>query len=239
MDKQHILAEINRTADANDGVPLGTSKFFQATGIKQSDWYGKYWSQWGNAVHEAGFTRNQMQGAYDEVFIIEKFIKLIQELGKFPTVGELRLKARNDVEFPSHTVFNRLGSKVQRASRIIEYCRGREGFADVIHASEQVARATRPATEDEAPTTEEFGFVYMLKSGGFFKIGRSNAAGRRERELAIQLPEKTNTVHVSRTDDPVGIEAYWHKRFEAKRKNGEWFELSSLDVKAFRRRKFM
>ena len=95
------------------------------------------------------------------------------------------------------------------------------------------------APVDASPTEETIGFVYLLKASRYFKVGRSSSFERRSRELAIQLPEKAETVHVIRTDDPIGIERYWHQRFESKRKNGEWFELTAQDVKAFKRRKFM
>ena len=83
------------------------------------------------------------------------------------------------------------------------------------------------------------GFVYLIKSGRYYKIGRSNAASRREYELALQMPEKAIKLHEIRTDDPPGIEAYWHNRFAAKRRGGEWFDLDAADVNAFKRRKFM
>jgi hypothetical protein len=81
-----------------------------------------------------------------------------------------------------------------------------------------------------------FGSVYLLKGPGKrFKVGRTNEFGRRRRELSIQLPFETRKVHVIETDDPQGVEAYWHQRFAGKRINSEWFELEAEDVAAFKR----
>jgi Meiotically up-regulated gene 113 len=240
MSKQQILAEIRRTARANAGVPLGQARFSQETGIRYGDWFGKHWSRWGDALAEAGFAPRKMQGAYAEDVLIESYIKFIRELGRIPVRGELRLKRQSDHSFPSYNVFDRFGSKGRLISRVLKYCREHSGFDDVIQLCGEVAANQIESCADlKSNRLTETGAVYLLKSGRYYKIGKTNAVGRREYELAIQLPEKPRTVHVIRTDDPSGIESYWHERFAAKRTNGEWFELATSDIQAFKRRKFM
>jgi len=240
MNKQHILNEIKRTAEANGGVPLGRERFFRETGIKCHESVGKFWARWADALREAGFKPNKLQTAYNDDLLIEKFIGLARELGHFPVYAEIRMKAHSDDGFPAHNTFGRLGSKEQLAAKILDYCKARTGYDDVIALCPAIATVEQgDVDKDEIEPEEVTGFVYLMKSGRHYKIGRSNAAGRREYELAIQMPEKLITVHTIRTDDPAGIEDYWHRRFADKRKNGEWFDLAAPDVKAFKRRKFM
>jgi hypothetical protein len=237
VTKTHILAEIRRVAQANAGAPPGKDRFFAETGIKENDWLGKYWARWSEAIKEAGFTPNTLQAAYSEDLLLEKLASLAKELGHVPGRTEIQLKARGDGGFPAPTTFQRLGRKHELVAKLKMYCEGRSGYEDV---AESCAALTGKLQEPEAaPAHVEFGYVYLLRSGRFYKIGRSNAVGRRERELAIQLPEKAALVHSIKTDDPPGIEAYWHRRFQDRRKNGEWFELKPEDLAAFKRRRFM
>jgi hypothetical protein len=143
------------------------------------------------------------------------------------------------MRFPNPKTFEKFGSKAALIERVCEYCRTHAGYDDVLSLCSGYTPRKKDVEDYREHSDEAFGFVYLTKFGRSYKIGKTNAAGRRERELAIQLPEKSRTVHIIRTDDPSGIEAYWHKRFEEKRKNGEWFELDAKDVAAFRRRKFM
>ena len=237
MTKQHILAEIRRTADANGGVPLGRERFARETGIKESAFLGRYWASWGDAVREAGLAVNAWNAALPEEHLLASYANLTRELGRVPTSPQMRLKRRADSTFPNDKVFlARFGSRAEVLARVRKFCGERSEFTDVLEIlGGTVQGTTSIRTRHEVP----IGFVYLTKFGRHFKIGRTNAVGRRERELAIQLPEKSKTVHVIETDDPEGIEGYWHRRFAAKRGNGEWFALDSADVAAFKRRRFM
>jgi hypothetical protein len=97
----------------------------------------------------------------------------------------------------------------------------------------------QPERQDNSEAVAQDGYVYMIKSGQHYKIGYTNDFHRRGKEIAIELPERATTIHIISTDDPSGIEAYWHNRFKSRRGNGEWFVLTPTDIKAFRRRKFM
>jgi hypothetical protein len=239
LTREYILSEIKRTASAHGGMALGLRRFLQETGIRSADWE-RYWVRWSDALRDAGCQPNEMATAYTDAELFERLIGLMRMLGHFPGFRELRMKSRADKTFPNDRTFQtRLGSKQDIASKLMGFCNAHEGHDDIIVMCAAVA-VEAPQDGDEGDTIgTEFGFVYLMKSGRYYKLGRTNSFGRREREIALQLPDKATTVHTIRTDDPVGIEAYWHKRFEPSRRNGEWFELTKEDVGAFKRRKFM
>jgi hypothetical protein len=82
MLKSQIIAEIQRTAAANGDVPLGSTRFEDATSIRHGDW-ARYWARWGDAVRDAGYEPNQLQGAYEDDVLLEKYAELALDLVVF------------------------------------------------------------------------------------------------------------------------------------------------------------
>lgn len=238
MHKQDIIEKIIRTTKENNGIPLGRMKFETETGIKVNDWIGKYWARWGDAVKEAGFMPNKMTAAYEESYLIEQLILLIKEIKKFPVDSEIGLKAYKTANFPANKTFKRLGTTIKRANKILDYCEGKSDLQDVAEICRNyISSVSKKDTIQSENAEREIGFVYLLKHGfrREYKIGKTFNPIRREGEIALQLPEKLEPIHYIETDDPSGIENYWHNRFKDKKKQGEWFDLSAGDVKAFKK----
>jgi hypothetical protein len=237
MNRQQILTDIKRIATDNGGQPPGRQSFARTTGVKMSEWYPHIWLRWGDALAEAGYPPNLLQTKASDAVLIEKYIGLTRELGRFPVEGEIRRKAREDPSFPSHSVFNRFGGKDKLLQAVAAHCRKTSGFEDVLLLCAK--RETNSAHAEGAKQKPEkrivTEFVYLMKSGPHYKIGHTNSVGRRGSELAIKIPVPPTTIHSIETDDPIGVESYWHKRFADKRGEGEWFLLTQEDVTAFKR----
>jgi Meiotically up-regulated gene 113 len=233
MDRTDILEAIRRLATENGGKAPGSAVIQSQTGIRKSDWYPHLWLRWSDALKEAGYAPNEFQTATSNEILLQSIITLTRELQHIPVEGELRRRARDNKEFPSHTTFARFGGKAKLLDAVYSYCQARAGYEDILALlGDRGATTTQTLNRKEKLAT---GFVYLMKSGRHHKIGRTISVGSRERQLAVKIPIPPTTIHAIETDDPSGVEAYWHHRFAEKRGEGEWFNLSSDDIKAFKR----
>lgn len=239
VSRADIIAAIRREAAAQGKAP-GKVRFSQATGIQEKDWIGRYWGRWSDALREAGFEPNAWQTTeVDDEGLVRHLASLAVRLGHYPVSAERKLHRRDNPSFPSANTFDtRLGNRRRQLELLRDFALANPEYSAVY---EMVAplitdRVSEPALPNSGTTS---GSVYLMRSGDYYKVGRSNHVGRRAYEIALQLPEKLEVEHVIETDDPEGIEYYWHRRFAAKRRNGEWFLLDRMDVDAFRRRKRM
>lgn len=234
--RDRIISEIRRLALANGDKPPGRQVFEAETGIRYAEWYGIYWARWGDALAEAGFSPNAIQAKFDGDSLLRHVAEAYRHFGHVATDGELRLYGRTHPTFPSHsTISNHFSGKAGLIAAVRAYVADRPEFADVAAL---LPAGTAPPPELRRRAKVSDGSVYLIQSGPHYKIGRSDELERRVKEIRVALPDAATLVHTITTDDPSGIEAYWHRRFADRRANGEWFKLTSTDVMAFKRRKF-
>ena len=187
MEKQRILDLIRRLAVQNGGKAPGSQRFSSLTGIGKADWYPKLWLRWGDAIREAGLQGNSLSRAFSQDVLIQKYIELIRELGRFPIEGDLAHKRMADKSFPNRNAYSRLGSKLQRAVRILEYCRSHEGCEDVVPLCQAVVPSNAVDLDDATLDAPSVGYVYLLKHGAAGSIKLVARAIRSDERVRLPL----------------------------------------------------
>lgn len=230
--KQDIIAKIRELADREGRAP-GRELFQAETGIKSHVWRGKIWRQWSNALVDAGLTPNSLQASFADDELLQPVLLIAKTLGRFPSTSDIDFEIRKITNAPSAKTILSKWPMGELALALAEYA-DRHGEADVAAlARSYTPRA--PASKSEDSETSAIGYVYMHRHGSDYKIGYTNSLNKRGRQIQIELPQEIELLHSILTDDPAGVEAYWHKRFAAKRTRGEWFKLTKADVALFKR----
>lgn len=234
--REEIIAAIQRATAHDDGKPVGMTRFATLTGITRRAWLGVYWATWSEALREAGYEPNTFVQRRDDGELLIDAARMVRHTGKVPTENEWRIARAADPSLPSGTAIRALGGRDQIAAKLRRLATSDDAYADLLDVLPEPALVREPSDDAMGVRPLATGQVYLVRMGKHHKIGRTGAVGRRMYELAVQLPETLTLVHVLETDDPEGIERYWHQRFAGKRTNGEWFKLTREDVFAFKRR---
>jgi hypothetical protein len=121
-------------------------------------------------------------------------------------------------------------------AKLKAWCADNPQYRDIVALIPSTSGGLPSETLSGGTDTEGYGFVYLLRGHpGEYKIGYTRLVDRRVAGLGAAASVEPKLIHEIKTDDPSGVEAYGHKRFEGKRMRGEWFRLSSHEVRAFKR----
>ena len=126
-------------------------------------------------------------------------------------------------------------SDLAEAERIWEWVSATSDFVEDARTLEELASAKqRIEQEIRRRTFEPDGYIYVLRAGDYYKIGRAKNPDSRIRQLKIQLPFPVEVVYLFACEDYVAAEAYYHWLFASERVNGEWFLMEEHDLAPFR-----
>ena len=105
--------------------------------------------------------------------------------------------ARNP-DFPNHkAIYRHFQSTANMLRELAEWAKNRADYADVAKMLGKHAPETK--LETKRPTE---GFVYLIRWGVHYKIGRGDQLERRVKQVKTGLPDSGTLVHAIRTDDP-------------------------------------
>lgn len=236
LTKEEIIKELQKYTKENGGKTPGEKSFYHNTTVGIMD-RKRYFANYGELVREAGLVPNKFDNTkYSHKKLCDLFVETIREKNKWPTRDELDIKHYNNSKFPdSSTFYRKFGLVNDLAQTILEYINNRKRFEDVVKICDSVLEKVKKPDESTGEEDIISGFVYLGKQHSDYKIGKAKDINRRRDDITLLGSEPFELIHTIETDDMTGIEKYWHNRFKTKHLRGEWFKLSAIDIKAFKR----
>jgi len=243
MNREQILAEIKRMAEANGDVAIGERSFSAQTKVNRTLLRRAGFPNYGAAVEAAGYQRNSfLKQAYDDDELFIPIARLAREVGHCPTYGERAVARYKDPAFPGETSISRRTKVEPLTQGLSSWCRRQPEFRDVaefLGANAPLGASKSTEARNRKVVT---GYVYLMRYGAHgkdFKLGHSENVQRRQTQIDMVSPHDVRVVHSIETDDPEGIEKYWQERFSGRRiKTKEVFRLTADDIAAFKRRRY-
>jgi Meiotically up-regulated gene 113 len=222
------------------GGHISFHAFLDSTGVSRSWLRGQPWFRsWNELLNKLDLkTKSFGVSRIPSTAVAKSITNLIMRIERWPTDDDIRQERFNDPLFPSINVVRPIRKTGELARLIVAIGDSDPAYRKASNIARQ--QVQNISTEVHTLPDEKIrGYVYLLRSGRRYKIGKSNDPSRRYREVKLELPDETIQDHTIATDDPSGIEAYWHKRFASKRiRNTEFFNLDAADVRAFKRRSY-
>ena len=193
--RDHILSEIRRLAAVNGGQAPGQTLFARDTGITEHQWRGKFWARWGDALIDAGLEPNQWNSRLDSEDVLTSIIAACRHYGRVPTRDEFGIYRRSEPSLPSYEAIKRhFGRRADLIVALAKRAAEDETYADIAAMLPDNPQPS-PSPQQASQSKTQEGFVYLIKSGEFYKVGRSDDLERRVKEIRIAMPDKATLVH--------------------------------------------
>ena len=169
-----------------------------------------------------------------EYEFFEIYGRVVRELNRIPTVADwMHRKEKPTLSGYRHKL--KINWK-QMPLAFIDWAINKSDWEDVVDICTSYCKERKLYSENTEVLTTSYGYVYLIKANrkGQYKIGKTGSPAGRKSQLSQLDPHDRRYEHVLETNDPCGLENYWHRRFEDKKVSGEIFKLSKKDLKAFK-----
>lgn len=160
----------------------------------------------------------------------KKYLKTIKEISKEPVFSLEDYYFEKECEEFSYelqgTIINKILIFKIRSSKNVKKFVALVNFTEII-----TIKNAEDLLRFSADLNVDFGFVYIINSDLGYKIGMTKSIHDRTRIFNVKLPIQWDFEKVYCLKDYKLLEKFLHSKFENKKINGEWFNLSEEDLK--------